>query len=93
MSEEERKIALMSNEEIQIDREEHVWAHQEYKDEKGCGYPICVLIDAKPVRFRSLCRFMKFIKEENLEFRMFHFQKGDCITASKFVLCVYYLGA
>ena len=85
LTEEQNEIAAMSPDEIQYDREEYIWPHEEYKkDPSGCGYPLCVLDDQRPERMRSLCKLMKWIKDDgSKEFRPFHFQKGDCVNASK----------
>ena len=80
-NDEELKIAKIKD---FSDESDDFYKHEEYeRDPEGCGFPICVLIDARPKRFRSLCQFIKYIKEESLHFRMFHIQKGDCTAASK----------
>jgi len=83
LSEEQSQIAAMSNDEIQVDREEYIWPHEEYKkDPSGCGYPLCVLENQTPKRMRSFCSLMKWIKDDGSnEYRPFHFQKADCINA------------
>merc|ERR1719295_1904559 len=80
---EQNEIAGMSHDQLQVDREEYIWPHQQYKkDPSGCGYPLCVLDDQRPERMRSLCKLMKWIKDDgSKEFRPFHFQKGDCVNA------------
>ena len=85
LDEEQSKIAAMSNAEIQADAEEYIWPHEEYKeDPSGCGYPLCVLDNQTPKRMRSFCQLMKWIKDDGSnEYRPFHFQKADCINASK----------
>merc|ERR1711962_83840 len=81
MSEEERKIAQIKPEDLVI-KEEYIWAHKpNEKAGPGCGNPICVLIDARPERFKSMCDFIHYIDDNKLRYRMFHIQKGDCYTA------------
>ena len=53
-------------------------------DPKGCGYPVCALIDAKPKRFKSICHMVQHMKENGFFQQVLHFQKGDCADASKF---------
>merc|ERR1711915_667350 len=55
--------------------------HEEFMDEEGmgCGNPVCVIIDAKPRRFRSLCQMAKFLRMNNRAEKYINFvQKGDC---------------
>merc|ERR1719430_2685613 len=48
------------------------------KDPKGCGNPICVVIDRKPRRFKSICEYSKFACENSRKNQMNFIQKGDC---------------
>ena len=48
---------------------------------QGCGNPVCVVIDQKPRRFKSLCSFIKFVKPRGDQ--MNFIQKGDCYDISK----------
>lgn len=60
------------------------WEHREkisQNDPDGCGYPICVRMDARPTRFTSLCNFTAFLLNKNLVKQLFHIQKGDCADA------------
>ena len=57
---------------------------------EGCGFPVCAIVDSKPKRFRSLCRLVQYMKDENLVRRVLHVQKGDCADASKWNLYVTY---
>jgi len=79
LTEEERKIAMLSQDEIQI-KEEWIWPHEASDAGPGCGFPVCALIDARPQRFKSMCHLLKYIEDNKLTFRMFHIQKGDCYT-------------
>jgi len=82
MTEEERKYAEYSNKQLNEFVDEHAWSHQPHKkDPPGCGNPICVLIDARPERFKSMCQFVHYLEDNNLHRRMFHIQKGDCLNA------------
>ncbi len=61
------------------------WAHKEKvnpKDPEGCGTPVCVIVDAKPTRFSSLCALTAFLGETALQRQFFMVQKGDCADAS-----------
>ena len=53
------------------------------KDVKGCGRPVCAIIDSRPKRFPSLCNLTLYLMQHDLTRRMFHVQKGDCADASK----------
>ena len=62
------------------------WEHKEKidpGDADHCGYPVCVLIDQRPKRFSSMCKFIGYLKINNLDRQFFHVQKGDCADASK----------
>ena len=52
------------------------------KDVKGCGRPVCAIIDSRPKRFASLCNFTLHLKQNEMTRRLFHLQKGDCADAS-----------
>jgi len=82
LTEEERKIALLSQDEIQI-KDEWSWPHKDSDAGPGCGFPVCALIDARPERFKSLCHLVHYIEDNKLTFRMFHIQKGDCYNTIK----------
>jgi hypothetical protein len=51
------------------------------KEPAGCGRPVCAIIDARPVRFSSLCQLFSYMKERGLVRRILHIQKGDCADA------------
>ena len=64
------------------------WDHHEGLDPdepKGCGYPICVDVDMRPKRFKSICSFVKWLRDNNHVRRIFLVQKGGCEDVSKFV--------
>ena len=64
------------------------WDHHEGLDPdepKGCGYPICVDVDMRPKRFKSMCSFVKWLRDNNHVRRIFLVQKGGCEDVSKFV--------
>ena len=44
---------------------------------------MCVVIDTKPRRFRSLCQFILFVSESNRKSQVNFLQKGDCYDISK----------
>merc|ERR1712055_658270 len=53
--------------------------HQPFKeDPKGCGNPICVVLDQKPRRFPSLCQFRKWLLDTSRDCQINYIQKGDC---------------
>merc|ERR1712142_1001685 len=53
--------------------------HQPHKDDpKGCGNPVCVVIDRKPIRFPSICHYTEFACENSRKNQMNFLQKGDC---------------
>ncbi|XP_023334540.1 uncharacterized protein LOC111706022 [Eurytemora carolleeae] len=53
--------------------------HKPKKDDpQGCGNPVCVIIDSKPRRFKSLCEFKSFLQTENRLSQVNFVQKGDC---------------
>ena len=52
---------------------------------QGCGNPVCVVIDSKPRRFRSVCAYLKFLCETNRKEQMNYMQKGDCYDISMFL--------
>merc|ERR1719431_351806 len=57
------------------------FAHQarsEKEEPKGCGNPVCVVIDRKPRRFESLSSFNRFMGEERPGDQINFVQKGDC---------------
>ena len=56
----------------------------ESDDNPACGFPVCVLIDQRPKRFSSMCKFLGYLTLNNLDRRFFHVQKGDCADASKY---------
>ena len=56
----------------------------ETDDNPACGFPVCVLIDQRPKRFSSMCKFLGYLTLNNLDRRFFHVQKGDCADASKY---------
>jgi len=83
-NEEELEIQKMDHERIQGVEEKDILPHECPKrsyEKCGCGYPICVLIDSRPVRFESLQHFSKHLRRHELSFRMYHIQKGDCAHA------------
>merc|ERR1719233_257912 len=47
-------------------------------DPPGCGNPICVVIDRKPMRFRSICEYSKWACDNSRKNQMNFIQKGDC---------------
>ena len=53
------------------------------EEQPGCGFPVCAMIDMKPKRFKSLCRLIEYMKDQNMVRRVLHIQKGDCADASK----------
>ena len=64
------------------------WPHKEgvhKEDPPGCGFPICVDVDMRPKRFESMCRFVKWLKENGHERRIFAVQKGGCEDVSKLI--------
>ena len=67
-----------------LDAEVQRWP---YEGRSGCGRPICVLVDSRPVRFRSFCEFWEWLERDQIERRFFHLQKGDCADASKDIMC------
>merc|ERR1719402_1214049 len=53
--------------------------HKPFKeDPKGCGNPICVVLDQKPRRFPSLCQFRKWLLDTSRDCQINYIQKGDC---------------
>merc|ERR1712142_1360858 len=53
--------------------------HEPHKDDpKGCGNPICVVIDRRVVRFPSICQYSKFACENSRKNQVNFIQKGDC---------------
>ena len=50
---------------------------------KGCGNPICVILDKKPVRFTSICQFINYLCNNNRQKQVNFIQKGDCYDISK----------
>ena len=53
--------------------------HQAQDDApKGCGNPLCVIIDRKPMRFHSLCEFVNYLVLNNRKQQVNFIQKGDC---------------
>ena len=65
----------------------HRWDHKEKidpSDNPHCGFPVCAMIDQRPKRFSSMCKFLGHLKVNNLDRRFFHVQKGDCADASKY---------
>ena len=62
----------------------NIWPMKSWKeDPAGCGFPVCAIVDSKPKRFRSICRLVQYMKENNIVRRVLHIQKGDCANASK----------
>ena len=63
------------------------WEHKEGLEDnepKGsCGFPVCVVIDSRPKRFKSLCALVGWMKEEGMTRRVLEVQKGSCEDASK----------
>ena len=51
---------------------------------QGCGNPICVILDKKPVRFSSVCQFVNFLCNNNRRQQVNFIQKGDCYDISKY---------
>ena len=49
---------------------------------QGCGNPVCVVIDSKPRRFQSVCKFIEFIEGTDRDKMMHFLQKGDCYDIS-----------
>ena len=71
-----------------INRKLKRWDHHEGLDPdepKGCGYPICVDVDMRPKRFKSMCSFVKWLHDNNHVRRIFLVQKGGCEDVSKFL--------
>ena len=61
-----------------------VWPMAADKDGgRKCGFPVCAMLDAKPKRFRSMCKLVQYMKEKHLTQRVLQIQKGDCADASK----------
>jgi len=55
------------------------WDHKPQEGEiQGCGNPICVVIDRKVRRFKSVCKYSKFVCDESRKNQMNFIQKGDC---------------
>jgi len=44
----------------------------------GCGYPVCVVLDKRPMRFKSICALIGHLSIENRLKQMNYIQKGDC---------------
>lgn len=62
------------------------WPHQERLDPNepmGCGFPVCAMVDMKPIRFQSLCNFTGWMRQEGHVRRIIEVQKGGCEDASK----------
>merc|ERR1711974_78836 len=58
--------------------------HQPHpEDPKGCGNPLCVVLDRKVYRFPSLCTYSSHICNENRKDQMNFIQKGDCYDISE----------
>ena len=49
---------------------------------QGCGNPVCVVLDRKPRRFRSLCHFVSYVAAQNRKNQVNFIQKGDCYDIS-----------
>ena len=48
------------------------------KEAKGCGNPICTVIDRKARRFSSICSYIKFACVNSRKNQFNFIQKGDC---------------
>ena len=62
------------------------WEHKvnlDPREPEGCGYPVCVIVDARPKRFVSLCNFTAWAEEMGLTRRVFELQKGGCEDVSE----------
>ena len=63
------------------------WEHKERLDETepelGCGFPVCAVVDSRPKRFVSMCKFAAWMKEEGLTRRVIQVQKGGCEDVSE----------
>lgn len=60
------------------------WPHQERLDPNepmGCGFPVCAMVDMKPIRFQSLCNFTGWMRQEGHVRRIIEVQKGGCEDA------------
>ncbi|TRY69476.1 hypothetical protein TCAL_03259 [Tigriopus californicus] len=60
------------------------WPHQERLDPNeplGCGFPVCAMVDMKPMRFQSLCNFTGWMQQEGHVRRVIEVQKGGCEDA------------
>ena len=51
---------------------------------QGCGNPLCVIIDRKPMRFLSVCEFVNYVSINQRKQQVNFIQKGDCYDISKF---------
>ncbi len=56
------------------------WRHRD--EARGCGPPICAIVDMRPKRFKSMCSLIKWMKQEGHYRRVFEVQKGSCEDAS-----------
>jgi len=45
---------------------------------KGCGNPVCVILDKKPMRFTSVCQLVRSLITNNRRNQVNFIQKGDC---------------
>ena len=71
---------------MNLERDLKRWEHKEginEKDPPGCGFPICVDVDMRPKRFASMCSFVRWLKDNGHERRIFAVQKGGCEDVSK----------
>merc|ERR1711915_292808 len=47
---------------------------------KGCGNPVCVVVDKRPMRFQSMCDMALYMQSNNRMSQMNYVQKGDCYS-------------
>ena len=67
------------------------WKHTEQLDDgepKGCGFPVCAVVDMRTKRFKSMCAFVAWMREEGRVRQVIEVQKGGCEDASEiFIGC------
>ena len=61
-----------------------LYFHTDFAYLQGCGNPVCVVLDRKPRRFRSLCHFVSYVAAQNRKNQVNFIQKGDCYDISKY---------
>jgi len=58
----------------------NIWPVRKMKiTPEGCGNPVCLALDKKPMRFSSLCHAYAYLKMYNRLDSMHFVQKGDCM--------------